>query len=347
MWFYTKDANAEAYPAEAFAKDMVENLNTETPPRPWVHNPPSSKAGRCVAGKATRRWRAFNKSALRTMMRGGSKAERRTWASQVATAGLTERDFGQYLRRVETLLRGYGPSEIGAVFKTATQVAKYLDRVPPNLTFLVRKRCKAEVEPCEEPSDLAVLRTARRDELGREFWLPDDLYYERWARHGLTELQWQRETETSQHLKVVILVDSSGSMHGDPHAFAAACAIRMGEKAEANGHEVVVRFYHDEVTGRLAPNEVLEALARNMDKEDRLIKGTNDLTGLAFRVADQEDKPDAVVLISDLHTELVVDLTSDVKYAPLAELHTVRIGNASGHNQVFEEISTSFVQVTP
>jgi hypothetical protein len=212
-------------------------------------------------------------------------------------------------------------------------VAGLLHKVPKELILLAKSTKHFRLVPVDEPADEWDWRKATPAEASDDLWLPPTLYLERAARMDLRKKRWERrEIVEDPKKKIGIVVDSSGSMHGKPHAFATATAIRMSEEAGDGGHEVMVWFYGMRISNPIKPMDVL----RNLGKLGNLNAG-DDFTGAAMAKVEQDFHPDDLVVVSDFQTHQEVQLSHAFGmgmgpevvtqcYQVQADLHMVVIG---------------------
>lgn len=285
-----------------FDGDAWNNLNEFVPPRPDPHAGPRRPSRKAVAD-ATRFFRRFDKSKLREVLMdlgkdGRERADLLKMAIDALGEGLPTKEAmdrsGEILR-----MMGLKPGDKldPSVFVNLVGATKFWNKVPEQLTYLVRRHGEPIIVPSDEPEFNCKLGQANILDLPREmFWMDDELFYEAYARNALTKFEWDRRIWEPTHVKVTFIVDVSGSMAGDPMLIATACALKLSKIAEENGHEVSVVFFATAVSKEYTPRE-----AFLMKGIGELGAGTN-IEGAIRRV--YESKPDAYVLCTDfqVHT---------------------------------------------
>jgi len=201
----------------------------------------------------------------------------------------------------------------------------------PKATYIMKRRGRFG----DELSGYSLTKRADRA-LVRELALPDELFLKKLSGEGFLTKEKLSIAEGAYY----ILVDKSGSMHGEKTIWARSVALAIYRMASVKRRRYFLRFF-DKKTHQLLsdPHDVVDAILKVQSN------GGTDITN-ALKTAIRDlierglsDLTNTVVIITD-GEDVVEDLSRDLKKAN-ANLISVMI---QGENQTLKDISDSYMK---
>jgi hypothetical protein len=261
------------------------------------------KPARIAVANATRFFRRLDQSDLKSAIQGidGDPKKAAEMLARIVVAMAEGLPSKEAMDAAAKMLRqgmvGRQPGD-GYDMKAVANLcgaAKYWDKVPNSLTYLMRRSGVPIIVPSDEPEFDCKLGKAGILDMPREMlWMDDELFYEAYARGALTKFEWNRRIWEPTHVKVTFIVDVSGSMEGAPMHIATACALKLSKLAKENGHSVSVVFFASRTSEEYTPEQ-----AFRIDTLRNLGGGTSLWPAISKVLNSPSGIPDTLVLCTD------------------------------------------------
>ena len=201
----------------------------------------------------------------------------------------------------------------------------------PKATYILKRRGRFG----EELSGYSLTKRIDRA-LVRELALPEELFIKKFSGEGFLTKEKLSIAEGAYY----ILIDKSGSMHGEKTIWARSVALAIYRMANVKRRKYFLRFF-DKKTHQLLsdPHEVVDAILKvksngGTDITNALRTAINDLIERGL-----SDLTNTIVVITD-GEDVVEDLSRDLKRAN-ASLISVMI---QGDNETLKSISDSYMK---
>jgi len=218
--------------------------------------------------------------------------------------------------------------------KDIITMSKKLSEYIPKASRILKRRGKIG----DEVSGYALTKKIERA-LPREIALPDELFLKKLAGEGFLTKEKLSVTEGAYY----ILIDKSGSMHGEKTIWARSVAIALYRLAKVKKRKYFLRFFDKRVYPKDGPIEQPEEIV------DAILKvksngGTDITNALLTAIKDIKERGlskylNTIIIITD-GEDVVQDLSKELKKAN-ASLVSVMI---QGDNETLRNLSTQYMK---